>query len=480
MKNYIKHSYLRPLSKEFEGAEFNDERLRYRLIEIADCLALSPGQSFPKSLGNESSREGFYRFLRNDNVEMAAILEPHFEETCQRIAEEEDVLILYDTTKFSFTAETDREGLGWINTKTKSKGFFGHFALAVSDSATHLPLGVVGLRTIFRTGRPNGKGKGSQKRRGKSHEGRRWEELKDEVVARVGRTVNLTHVTDREADIYDYLANMTTNGESFVARVKYDRKIAETDLVEGKTLTESFMGFTFFGERVAPISRRIKEGSAKKNRFHPPRNERSAKLAFSANQVEVLSPERSDKKLPKSIAINVVRIHEIDCPEGEAPIEWVLYTQKPIDTAEQVEKIVDTYRARWIIEEYFKSLKTGCDYENRQLESKKTLLNALAILIPIAWRMLALRTLGRSHPTEDAAVALSNSQLLVLQKIYKMKHNKQLSSKPTVGEAMVAVAALGGHIKNNGLPGWQVLWRGFQDLLLYEAGWAAATERCDQ
>jgi hypothetical protein len=63
--------------------------------------------------------------------------------------------------------------------------------------------------------------------------------------------------------------------------------------------------------------------------------------------------------LPKSIEINVLRVHEVDCPEGEAPIEWVLYTQKPIDTAEQVERIVDIYRARWIIEEYFKSFEAA-------------------------------------------------------------------------------------------------------------------------
>jgi hypothetical protein len=32
---------------------------------------------------------------------------------------------------------------------------------------------------------------------------------------------------------------------------------------------------------------------------------------------------------------------------------------------------------------------------------------------------------------------------------------------------MYAIAAMGGHIKNNGPPGWQVLARGYLDLIRY-------------
>jgi hypothetical protein len=44
---------------------------------------------------------------------------------------------------------------------------------------------------------------------------------------------------------------------------------------------------------------------------------------------------------------------------------------------------------------------------------------------------------------------------------------------------MLAVAALGGHLKNNGEPGWIVLGRGMEDLLLLEHG-AAIALGCDQ
>jgi hypothetical protein len=38
---------------------------------------------------------------------------------------------------------------------------------------------------------------------------------------------------------------------------------------------------------------------------------------------------------------------------------------------------------------------------------------------------------------------------------------------------MLAVAALGGHIKANGDAGWLVVGRGMHDLLLLELGWRA-------
>jgi hypothetical protein len=75
---------------------------------------------------------------------------------------------------------------------------------------------------------------------------------------------------------------------------------------------------------------------------------------------------------------------EHDCPKGEQAIEWYLVTNEPIGTTEQVAAIVDAYRARWVIEELFKALKTGCQIEKRQLESYEALRNALALFLPIA------------------------------------------------------------------------------------------------
>ena len=54
------------------------------------------------------------------------------------------------------------------------------------------------------------------------------------------------------------------------------------------------------------------------------------------------------------------------------------------------------------------------------------------------------------------------------------------AATPTVEQALLAVAALGGHLKRNGPPGWKVLLRGMTRLLDYEAGWRAATGRTEE
>ncbi len=132
----------------------------------------------------------------------------------------------------------------------------------------------------------------------------------------------------------------------------------------------------------------------------------------------------------------------------------------------------------WTVEEFFKALKTGCQYERRQLETADSLLNALAIFAPVAWRLLLLRHLARTEGSAPATAALTSSQLDVLRAVAK----KPLPVRPTARQAMLAVAALGGHLKSNGDPGWLVLGRGMHDLLLLELGWRAReeAERCDQ
>jgi hypothetical protein len=204
----------------------------------------------------------------------------------------------------------------------------------------------------------------------------------------------------------------------------------------------------------------------------PAREARSARLAVSALRVVLRRPAYLADPWPRSLAIHVVHVTEVDPPEGVVPVEWTLFTQEPIDTPDQVLRIVDYYRARWLVEEYFRALKVGCAIEKRQNESYEALLNVLAIFVPIAWQLLLLRTLARTEPEAPATEVLTLTQLEVLRAVSR----RPLAEKATVNEALGAVAALGGHIRNNGNPGWQVIGRGFEKLLMLELGWVAAKQ----
>ncbi len=74
--------------------------------------------------------------------------------------------------------------------------------------------------------------------------------------------------------------------------------------------------------------------------------------------------------------------------------------------------------------------------------------------------MLALRSHARVNPGGQARSVLSTSELGALRLVARTK----LAEAPTTQEALWAIAALGGHLRNNGDPGWLTLARGFEVL----------------
>jgi Transposase DNA-binding/Transposase DDE domain len=455
-----------PLSAEFRDADLGDERLNQRLGLLADRLDQRPGESFPKAL-NDSELEAAYRFFRNELVTPEGILAPHFRQTARRAAAASQVLVVHDTTQFEFSGQVKREGLGRLI--RPGQGFFGHFSLATTADGTRKPLGLVGLETVFRLKRTIGTKKWTpSKRIGESD---RWLRSALAVDDLLGGKAKPIHVMDREADSYALLAGLSEAGSNFVIRSFQDRVLVGQ---EQAGLRNAARAAKVTLRREVPLSPRPHIPGPKGDR-HPARRHRIAKLSFAAATVEVPRTGESRKAQSKSLRLNIIHVFERHPPPGQPAVEWFLLTNLPISTPEEIAFAVDCYRGRWTIEEFFKALKTGCQYEKRQLETAHSLLNALAILAPVAWRLLLLRHLARTEAKAPATAALTPKQIEVLRAVAK----KPLRHNPTVRDAMMAIAGLGGHLKSNGDPGWLVLGRGMHDLLLLELGWRAreASER---
>jgi len=454
---------IRAISAELGEADLGDERLNRRLGLLADQLAARPGESFPKAL-DDAQLEAAYRFFGNDRVSPEAILAPHFRQSARRAAERERVLVVHDTTQFEFPGNSKREGLGRL-IKPAAQGFFGHFSLALSADGARVPLGLLALETVFRLDRSIGhKNWTPAKSRG---ERARWLNCVDDAETLLAGRTKAIHVMDREADSYALLAGLADHGRDFVVRSFQDRVLVDHEA----RLREVARAAKPSIRREVPLSPRPQIRGPKGER-HPARRFRIATLSIAALPVELPRPSETEKVGVATIRVNVIHVFEKRPPAGEAAVEWFLLTTLPIDTPDAVAFAVDCYRARWVIEEFFKALKTGCQYESRQLESADSLLNALAIFAPVAWRLLLLRHLARNDTKAPATAALTASQLEVLKAVAK----KPLPGRPTARDAMLAIATLGGHIKSNGDPGWLVLGRGLHDLLLLELGWRAREE----
>lgn len=466
------------IEHEFSGASLGDARREARLSRIVGALESQPGSGFPKALKSEAELEAFYRFINNDGFSAEDIMAPHVAATFARARGAKEVIIVHDTTSVEFDSPVLRAGLGWMT--GAKQGFFAHVSLALTSEG--IPLGVLNVDTLTRTGdkalarkRPNRAILTDANR-----ESIRWlrgvaavEDAREEAFEAV-------HVTDAEGDFFELMATMHEDDARFVIRAgQLDRLIGPDGSVIGLRQAvddirkPALVRDVELTERVhrrrKPLNLRIK---------HPARNKRVARLAMGTTRVTMRKTRYSSVE-NDGFFINVVRVWEVSPTPDEPAVEWVLFTTEDVSTPKAIERVVDIYRLRWTIEEYFKALKTSCGLERRQIESYEALRNVLALFVPIAYRLLLLRALQRRTPNAPARLGFTELEL------YLMAHspsNKALPPPVSLRDGLTHLARLGGHLKNNGEPGWLTLGRGYEELLTLQVGWRMAVEamRSDQ
>jgi len=460
------------VARAFDKIDLGDPRRQRRLSKTVSRLARMPSASLPEAMGSEADLEGAYRLANNQAVEPQQLFAALAESAAARAKEVGSVLVIHDTTTCTFE-HADPDEVGYLS--TGKAGFFAHFALVLDGNAWRRPLGLAYVETISRKqpskrGRKN-KASGAETAQWKDRESARWGRGVEASAKLLDGCRSVCHIADREADSYALLAAMLEERRSFVIRVNHDRNVGDPDdlVQQWLPLKEHVQYLTGTFEREVVLSERKGSAAPRTSKDHLVRNARLATLSFSATTVVIKRPSYLRDPIAKTLTLNVVHIIEPEPPTGEPPVEWLLFTTLPIDSAKEVATVVDNYRARWTIEEFNKAFKTGCAYESREFETLHALLMVLAITLPIACELLWLRSRARNQPDAPAADVLTTQQLTILRRL----GSRPLPPKPTVRDALWAVAGLGGHLKRNGEPGWLVLYRGMRTLLTYEAGYEA-------
>jgi hypothetical protein len=439
---------------EVAEATLGDQRRTKRLEQLVESLAKKPNESLPDALGGGAALEAAYRFLGNEKVRALDLLAPHVAQTRRRCLEKERTLAVFDTTEVRLGG--DRKQLGYLTFEKGERGLLAHVGLAV-DPNTREPLGVLHCETVVRHGKTK---KRKQARGAADSESLRW----NRGVAAVHPLLpEAICVTDREGDIFTLVADMDGRDQDFVIRAAQNRVTPDGplwELVDDAELVTT---------RDLDLPERRQHKRKPNRKLHPGRSAHRATLELHARRVTLQTPHATRKRRShervQHIEVNLVHIIERDPPAGDEPVEWVLLTSLPISTKRDVDFIVDAYRARWVIEEFFKALKSGCAIEKRQLESVRSITNALAVSLPIAWLLLRLRHLSRDEPERPATKLLSPLMMTCLRVLFVERTRKKLAARPTSRAMTWAIAALGGHIKNNGEPGLIVLGRGLAKLL---------------
>ena len=140
----------------------------------------------------------------------------------------------------------------------------------------------------------------------------------------------------------------------------------------------------------------------------------------------------------------------------------MLLANRPVDALDQALERLRWYACRWNIEVFHRTLKSGCNIEDRQLGTADRLEACLAIDMVVAWRIQHLTWFGRAVPDMPCTAVFDDDQWKAIV-VFKTRKPPP-PQPPSLRQMIVMVAMLGGFIarKRDGEPGTETLWIGLQ------------------
>jgi hypothetical protein len=447
--------------QEFGRAELGDARLNQRLLVLARDFYARPQAPVPQACQNRAKTKAAYRFFQHRETEMERLLEPHYQATLQRLAQQPVVLAVQDTTSLNYSSHPATEGLGPIGSKpTGIIGLLLHSTMGFSLEGT--PLGLLDVQCWARDGAAFGKKHQRKQRPIEEKESAKWLKSFQRVAEAQRRlpATQLISVGDRESDIYELfqLALADSPGPRLLIRAEQDRLLADGQ------------GHLWPSVRQQPLSG-IQEIQVPRRGTQPTRQ---ARLEIRFAHVTMQAP--SGKEKLGRLSLWAVLAQEIDAPGGVEPLCWMLLTTCRVDSFQAACEKLRWYTLRWGIEVYHRTLKSGCQIEQRQLGSADSLEACLAIDLVVGWRIFHLAKLGREIPDVPCTVYFEEAEWKALV-AYVTQNPVPPVQPPTLREAIRMVASLGGFLgrKGDGEPGTQTLWLGLQRLDDIAAMWKLLT-----
>jgi hypothetical protein len=434
--------------EELNEIDLGDERLNKRTHRIVEDLFDNASSSIPTACGGWAETQAAYRYFANDKVDWQKILDAHFERTAERIIEHQVVLCVQDTTELDFTGQ-EIEGMGRLSYDNQ-RGMYLHPTLMVTPARE--ALGVTDLWMWAR-----GPSKAQDQAQPSICESRRWVEGYErvaELAERVPET-RLVYVADRESDIAALIGRAAALGQpaDWLLRSCRNRKVEGED----DKLWDGFEADHEVGSLRFTLPARHEQGS------------REVEQTLSVRRCRVNTPEGKTE-------LTAILARETHPPAGVEPIEWRLITNRLVDCLEEVIELIDWYRARWEIEQFFFVLKTGCQVEALQLSAVERIERALALYVLVAWRVLRLMRLGRLCPELSCEVFFSPDEW---QAAYLVARKTLPKQPPTLNEVVRVVASFGGFLgrRRDGEPGAKSLWIGLQRVMDFTIGMQALREQ---
>jgi hypothetical protein len=440
------------------------------------ALVSRPGSCIRRLGGTRSREIRFTRLLRHPSVTAAAMSAHAGTLTGQRVAGR-DVVAIQDTSELMLGGRRAKAaGFGIVGRGGATRGVLLHPVLAV-EAGSGAMLGLVSMQVWNRGGQAPAP---RRQRPTAAKESQRWIDGTLEAGAVLASARSITAVSDSESDFYALFAGRPAN-VALIVRACQNRRIEAPPSDRADGLLFGFI-----------------EGQPEQGRFTtiipaaPGRPERRAELALRFAPVVLRRPlHGADPALPKTVALTLVDVREIakpvegkpgggkpggGKPAGGKPVHWRLLTTHAVADLAQARRIIDLYRQRWTIEEFFRTLKTaGFDLEAADIGKPQVMINlaAAATIAAVTVKQLVQardgntgQLLGDAFEPDDTPLLEAISASLA----GKTERQRNPHPKGTLAFAAWVIARLGGWTGYYGKPGPKVMRIGLAEFRAIKYG----------
>ena len=423
---------------------------------------------------NRAEQVGYYRFLGNENVSLSELVRS-VSEACEQQVEGLHVLAISDTSEINLQSHAGRlkpEGIGVVG-NDQDLGFFIHPTL-VLNAENGFPLGLSHVQIWTRALDHADK----HQRRYRSlpieqKESYKWLQSASasQRCLSLGGARQVTHIGDRESDLYEEWATVPDAKNHVLVRVRQDRRLLGQD-----------------AWLYAHLDQQPCQGTYAVEVFADPRTGRRAREAWLSVRTAPVQIRRPDNlsalDYPQSVSLYALEAKEVNPPAGQEPIHWRLLTTHCVVCLEQALQVITWYRWRWRIEQLFATLKqAGLQIEATQLQSIEAIERLSILVLSVAVRTLQLVE-GRDNPALAASIAFTQAQQQCLDQLAPTligRTQKQGNPYPSASLpwATWLIARLGGWsgYRSQRPPGMPTLVQGLRQFESIFLGWKLAQPR---
>lgn len=415
------------------------------------ALVERPCSCIRRLAGRRAQEVRFTRFLRNHSVTAGEMVCHAAAGTAARVSGR-DIVVVQDTSELKLGGRRARKnGYGPVGKGGGLGGLLLHTALVLEIGSSAL----LGLTEAKVWNRDDDKAAPRRLRATADKESQRWLD----VTARAGDVLaaakSITVISDRESDIYEHFVRRPSNVH-LIVRACQNRRIGTEDA--------SPLLFTFIDG--LPEAGRI----SVKIPAAPGRKERIAQLAIRFAPVELRKPlHGAARDLPDTIDLRLVDVREVSTPEDGKPVHWRLLTTHAVTSLCEARSMVDLYRMRWTIEEFFRLLKTaGFDIEGADIADPQAMIKlatAAAVAAVTVMQLVKARDGATDQQLTDAFEPDDQPIIEALSKRLEGATALQKNPHPKASLAFASwvIARLGGWTGYYGKPGPKVMRRGLHD-----------------